>query len=248
MGGTSAQYFIKRSILCGLALAATACSAISGSGPQATFESGNVAYETEASLLVAAAQQNRTQIAQTVQAAATDVAAGNSVNRQLLSTVSAGSTPTVATMPMPELALGPTPVQGAGIGEAVPPLGASISPAAPATAGGQFTVTGVAASVRASDGCIEASQGVFSTATPEIYATMRAVNYAANTPLRAVWTLNGTTVLDDTWSLDASYDQICLYYFIDPTDVAFAPGQWSVTLYANNQPIGSAISFTMTEG
>ena len=109
-----------------------------------------------------------------------------------------------------------------------------------------FVKTGMSSRVRDSDGCSETLESQFTPSTPRIYATFKAYNIEAGTRLSVSWTHNGRTAHEESFHLDRSAGEICLWFYIDPETVEFAPGLWSVQLYAEGFPLESAIPFNIS--
>jgi hypothetical protein len=220
----------------------SACQALGVQNPVATLEANNVAYIAEATSLAMTAVVWGTQVMATTEAIQTQVMQVNTINQHLLATVVSDTSPTPplivgaadpstsGSMMMEEVPVGTTPV--------------------PSTVGGiegtQFTQIGTAGGVRQSDGCANALQSQFAVDTSRIYITARAFNLRTGTAMSASWSIGGTVVVTNSpWNVDRDYDDICVWFYISQEDTPFTPGDWSVSLLANNQPIEPAISFTI---
>jgi hypothetical protein len=95
--------------------------------------------------------------------------------------------------------------------------------------------------------CALSSVSTFSASTQEIYVVATAAGIQPNTRLTSSWFLEGTPVVTHEFVPDFPIDQSCIWFFIDQTDIAFTPGNWSVQLAINDQPAGQPVPFTITE-
>lgn len=210
----------------------TACQVFRGVDTQATLQVENRAYATEVLALEQTAQVRRAAIDITAQAAATQVAVVDIVNRQLLATVRAGETRVPS-------------IQSDVVANATPGV-ASEQPTSVGTQT-QFVDIGTAATVRESDGCAAGLQTQFSPDTQRIYVTARALNIKQGTEMSVEWLYNGQKIAEDRFSVSRDDDDFCLWFYIDAADVTFSPGEWSVRLLANGTPIDPATSFRILE-
>ncbi|MFN8529424.1 MAG: hypothetical protein U0670_12490 [Anaerolineae bacterium] len=198
-----------------------------------------------------------TSVVATAIAAETYVVQRESINAQLLATLRA--------------ALPPTQQLVGNAGEGTPSINArpelpgiasQMTPGAPSTPnaaqsassnvadsssnGTQFTAVQAANGVNEDDGCALGVQTQFSTSDPEIYVTARAFNIRAGMVMSAQWKLNGSVVYDDySFTVGADDDDFCLWFSIDPATVPFTPGDWTVQLIADGNPIEPAVSFAI---
>lgn len=106
-----------------------------------------------------------------------------------------------------------------------------------------FVKTGMASGVSESDGCSHSPESEFNPGIPRIYATFKAYNIESGTPLSVSWAHEGRTVLEESFQLERSASEICLWFYIDPAMVDFAPGMWTAQLYADGFPLESAMAF-----
>ncbi len=111
----------------------------------------------------------------------------------------------------------------------------------------QLTQVGVALGVYDSDGCATGLQTQVSSGAPRLYATTRILNALAGSQLSVTWTASGQVVYtNNAYTLSENDDDFCLWFYIEPTDVNFAPGEWSIQFLVNGQLAGSPSVFTMT--
>jgi hypothetical protein len=61
------------------------------------------------------------------------------------------------------------------------------------------------------------------------------------------WLHEGQIVYTDSWVVAPTGGDFCVWYFITPEDVTFAPGNWTVRLLADGAQVGSTVPFTITD-
>ena len=216
---------LRASILV-LALSLAACQTFTASQAPATLQAERESLLAEVSTLNAVATADAASVQMTASAAQTAAAEINSINQQLLATARAAILPTLPRV--------------VGNAPEVTDLGT------PSAFTLEFLNTGTAASVRASDGCADSLQNQFPQNTTRIYVTTRAVNIAAGTVMGVEWRYEGQVVLQETWTVPQDSADFCLWFYIEPSDVPFRPGRWSVRLTANGTPVEPEVTFLMT--
>lgn len=231
-----------------LVLAVTGCA----SDQRTTLESEATAALDEATAIARTVGWRTTEVAGTAAAAATTVFQLDGINQQLAVTMRAAIPPTdqivqnsgVVTPGMNAPLPGewtPTPPPGA----TSPPGGSVATPAPDAV--NQVTQVGPALAVRDSDGCAVQIQTSLPASSPRIYATTRVINATAGTSVQATWSSGGQVVFSNTaYTLPADDADFCVWFYIEPADVTFTPGEWSLQFLVNGQPTGSAAAFTLT--
>ena len=193
-----------------------------------------------------------TEVAGTAVSASTSVAMLDGVNQQLSVTMRAAIPPTDQVVynsgpvtpglnaPLPG-EWTPTPPPGT---TSVPGAGAATPPA---DSPNQLTAVGPALSVRESDGCAVALQSAFPASTSRIYATTRILNARSGTSIQATWSTNGQVAFSNTpYTIPSDDPDFCVWFYIEPADVTFAPGEWSLQFLVNGQPSGMSASFSLT--
>lgn len=244
-------------ILPGAALLATmllisGCGALDGSDQRGTLAAEATAALDEATTIARTLTWRTTEVAATAAAAATVIYQLDGVNQQLAVTMRAAIPPTQQVV----LDTGPvTPGYNEPLpGEwtPTPPPGSVTSPevpgatSAPGTSN-QLTAVGPALSVRDSDGCAVSLQTSISASSSRIYATTRILNATAGTSVQAAWSSGGQVVFSNTpYTLPSDDADFCVWFYIEPADVTFAPGEWSLQFLINGQPSGSPAAFTLT--
>ncbi len=213
----------------------SACQAFSSDDVPATLQAENVAHATEVAAIENTTEARRTQVEATVIAVETYVADVNNVNRQLVATLRAGNTPTVAVVPgaAPEVA---DTASMSGDDSAFPMSNDGST---------QFVQVATAASVRGN--CADELQSQFSQNAEYIYITARGLNIRQGMIIEVEWRYETQSVYQENWTIPVDSDDYCLWFFISPAEVAFTPGNWTVQLYAEGQPISPAVSFVISE-
>jgi hypothetical protein len=145
----------------------------------------------------------------------------------------------------------PTP----GAGDAAPPItppGATPPPADPNVAPTAAPATGprlvdpvLARGVNDND-CAINSQTSFANTTPAIYVVATALDFPTGTTVTAQWSREGTVQGSYDIPFDFEINNACIWAFIDQTDFAFTPGNWSVQLLVNGSPSVGPLPFTIT--
>ncbi len=102
------------------------------------------------------------------------------------------------------------------------------------TTGGTTYIDAVTSTgVQDEDGCAVDSLAQFDASEDEIYMVTTAVNVQPGIAYNTQWSYNGTIFFEsDTWTSDATYDEICIWYYIT---APFDEGAYSVELLANGQ-------------
>jgi hypothetical protein len=216
---------VKRLFLLGsVLLAASGCGVLSRPDVPATLQAENLGFVQEATQIAQAGAADRALIAATADAAATQVAALQGVNTALLATVRAGDPPEPGVRAAARTGSAP-----AGLAE------------------GQrwFVPTGMAASVRESDGCMENPQVSFPADTERIYATVRGYNINAGVVMGVEWLYEGTSVWQEQWPVERNWPDICMWFYIDPATVDFQPGNWSARLFADGFQLEQPLTFSI---
>jgi hypothetical protein len=110
----------------------------------------------------------------------------------------------------------------------------------------QFTQIGTAAQVRESDGCASGLQSEFSSNSPAIYITARVLNAVAGATVGAEWIYEGNVIFQSSsYSIPEDDDDFCLWFYIEPTDVQFTPGNWLARFTLNGTAVEPTASFTI---
>lgn len=210
-----------------------ACQVFRGTDTQATLQAQNVGFATEAVGLEQTAQIRRTEVELTADAALTQVAAEDNVNRLLLATVRAGEVPT------PGIQVGSVSSQ--------PSVAVTQEVASGGDTQTQFVDIATASKVRPSDDCADGTQTQFASNSQRIYVTARALNIKQGTQMTVEWDFNGTKVANDSYTIPRDDNDFCFWFYLDSSQITFSAGQWSVRLFANGNPIGAPVTFTIVE-
>lgn len=220
--------------------AASACQMLPGDNPAATIEYEMTRYVTEAAEIGSSSLAEQTRSAATIQAAATESGFYVDYNNLLLVTVRAGDMPT----PELQVASGPQPLMVEG--EATDEAGMSDGYGQAMTGEVSVSQVATAGGVRSSDGCASGSQSSFRSDDERIYFTFVASNLQAGTRFDVSWQYQGSTVHQTSWSASQNQVSLCIWFYIDPSDVPFTPGNWSAALSVNGSSAGTA-NFTISD-
>lgn len=215
---------MKAAILSLAAALLAACGSLSSPDIETTLQAERDGYYAEATAIQATTGADAQRIAGTAIAAQTHVARQNAINAALLGTVRAVVPPT-------------RQVIASFSGVATP---------APINQGERwFVKTGMASAVRQSDGCMEAPEIEFTPSTARIYATFEAFNIQAGTPISISWSHEGQVMHQEQFSMDRNASHVCLWFYIEPSIVEFAPGSWAAQLFADGFALGQPMTFNI---
>lgn len=239
--------YLRTTLLAVALLIASACGALEAPDPAATLQANRLAFETEATSIAQAAQAQATEISGTAVAAETIVAQGDLINQQLLLTLRAVIPPTQQIVNEGEVVT-PGHVASPAPGGVVAAVTPGANPDAGQVSGDSstlFTQVQTALTVRDSDGCADTLQDAFPADIGRIYITTRALNIRAGTVMRVQWTYEGDPAFTESFTVEQNDDDFCLWFFIEPTEIAFSPGNWTVQLFENERPIDPVVAFTI---
>ena len=206
-----------------LVLALCACQSLAPPNAGATLRARERHILDEATAIARAAAADLQRAEATVVHEATKIASMQQENTALLVTVRAGDA-------------SPARRQGTGIIQR-PPL----------TPGSRwFEKTGVSRFINA-DGCVVSPQINFTNDIALLYVTVRAWNVAAGLRLSVQWWHEGDPVHNEGFTLARAWKEGCFWFSLTPDNVPFAPGSWSVQLYADGAPLETPQAFTLRE-
>jgi hypothetical protein len=101
--------------------------------------------------------------------------------------------------------------------------------------------------VGANSDCVENPQTTFTPDTAEIYISVRVENAPAGTEFTSRWLLNGDEIITHTYTPDFPIDGRCIWFFVDQSEITFTPGNWSIEMRINGQPVLEPQPFTITD-
>lgn len=209
-----------------LTAAVASCQAFDRVDLYGTAQAENAAFDDEISTMTAVAQEARFVAAGTLEAGETAVARVNGVNQQLMATLQRQVTPTPR-------------MENQGVQELDPTLLAQF-------AGRRlFVKTGTSTSINPADGCIVNPNVFFQETDTRIYGTLKVFNLNSGVRLRAEWKREGVPVWEDVWVVDRDYSEICVWFYIEPSYVAFTPGTWSVEMFADGFSLEGPMAFSI---
>jgi hypothetical protein len=224
-----------------------------GGDIQLTLVSENLALSTQIAEIrntatYAADKLNMT--AEYLQTAVTQVAIDNQLLAVTLTASGVDASRVTPGAPVPtqlpgiQAANGNTPLMTEAVNSGAPQDTSLITPTGP-VAPSLYNI--VLAEGVGSNDCALAAVSIFPSTTQQIYVVATAANIASGTKLSSHWYREGTEVVFHDFMPDFNIEQNCIWFYIDQTDIAFTPGNWSVQLDINDQPAGSAVAFTITE-
>lgn len=205
------------------------CGAIPVNTPPETLIAQNVGFVTEAAYIRATAAHAETQIASTVVALETQLATINRQNSALLSTVQAGSAPTVEVVAQ---------INRIRHGETPPDLSNF-----PTEIGGRALETYTSSGIDSFSECGVDRQADFVLGTQRVYAVQRMLEIPPNTLMSVEWSLNDAVIWKDNLIVNVYSADLCVWFFLEPS----VSGTWSVQFLSNNLYVGDQINFNINE-
>jgi len=217
------------------------CAGSAASNP-ATLQAEATAFADESTQIALSIESQGTAAVSTAAAARTQIMQIDALNQQLALTLRAAIPPTQQIVNSYGVV---TPGMNA-------PLPGQFTPAPsegtvqPGTSN-QLTQIGPALSVLDDDGCAASLVQTVSSGTPRIYATTRMLNAVAGTQVSVSWSVDGQVVYTNTsFALPQDDPDFCLWFYIEPSDVTFSPGNWSIQFLINGTPAGQPSGFVIT--
>lgn len=99
------------------------------------------------------------------------------------------------------------------------------------------------------DGCGLNITSSFTVNTPEIYVLVKVYNIQANNvTFSAHWTYEDQpigSVFD--YTPNRNYDELCIWFFVDPSDFEFLVGNYAVGINVDGVPAFTPLQFTISE-
>jgi hypothetical protein len=221
----------------------SACGALSGVDTAATLQAEVTEFALESTGIAETHSAQATGAFQSAERARTEVVYVDGINQQLAVTMRA-ALPATQQMISDQAIV--TPGMNAPLpGQFTPTPNLDGGQIASNGGSNQLTEIGVALAVRESDDCADVLQTQISASSARIYATTRILNALNGTQVSAAWNYAGESVYSNTpFVVPRDDDDFCLWFYIEPTDVAFTPGDWSVQFVVDGvaQPLAP---FTM---
>ncbi|MBZ0291128.1 MAG: hypothetical protein K8L99_01050 [Anaerolineae bacterium] len=199
------------------------CQVLSPPDVPATLQSENLGYVAQATEIAQRATSEAEDVRMTAEAAGTQAAEIQMVNRVLLATVRARD---------------PLDSGSVVVNTIATPVGLDPNRR-------WFVKTGTSASIRESDGCVEDARVQFDASVQRIYATLIVYNITSGVQMSASWYYEGNPIREDSWVVDRNADQLCIWFDISSDVVDLAPGSWSVRLFADGAQLEEAMTFTI---
>lgn len=236
-------------------------SACSGpSSVEQTLVAENQILSTQIADIRSTATVEADRILITLEHAQTEVRAVDNQNLNLIATLVERGTPieaiggitplaaTAAPATPPDAASTPVVTEDAGTqsGNPTATAEAAISASTVTVAGPPRLSNIVTAEGIDENDCAVNPTSTFSTDTAEIYVVAIAANLQPGTTyVTSRWRQEGIEVV--TFDFNPEFSEGCLWFFIDQTDIAFAPGNWSVELEINGGLVGAPVPFTIVD-
>jgi hypothetical protein len=106
------------------------------------------------------------------------------------------------------------------------------------TSGAIYEDAQTASGIDEATGCAVDEKTRFSLDAPIIYLTAVGRSIPSGTVHQVRWLMN-EQVQDESveWVADQDYPEICIYFWLEPSDTPFEAGQWSADLYVNDQRV-----------
>jgi hypothetical protein len=213
-------------VIIGLLLGA--CQVLNAPNMPATLNAQNTAYAAEATAIPLALGQTSVAIARTAVAAETHVAEINSINRQLIATANVIAPSTLS----PQIAVAPV---DSGNGQTAN------------SAVTTFADSAVTSRKRDSDGCADGSGAQFPVDTSIIYAITRATTINSGDIVSVEWKYQGQVVSSGSYTASQDETNFCIWFPLDPANVPFTPGSWSVQFSLNRNVVEPTLFFNIGE-
>jgi hypothetical protein len=236
-----------------IALIGAGCN--DGGDIQLTLVSQNVALSTEIADIRSTATYAADRLNQTAEYLGTTIAQGNQQGDLLGSTLAASGVD--ASLITPGAPIPTRPIENVVPQQPITNITPAVTDENGAPLGSDPLVTGTALpepslyNIVTTDGvgsndCALGTVSSFSSSTEQIYVVATAANIPPNTRLSSRWFLEGAEVVFHDFTPDFTIEQNCIWFYIDQTDIAFTPGNWSVQLSINDTPAASPVAFTIS--
>jgi hypothetical protein len=123
----------------------------------------------------------------------------------------------------------------------------AITPALTATVAGPPRLSNIVTAEAVDDNdCAVNPTSSFTTTTEQIYVVAVAAGLQpGSTVVTSRWRQEGAEVV--TFDFNPEFSEGCMWFFIDQTDIAFTPGNWSVELEINGGLVGAPLPFTILD-
>ncbi len=98
------------------------------------------------------------------------------------------------------------------------------------------------------DDCATQVVTSFSTQAERVYIVARAFGIASGTEIASVWERDGEPLARFAFTPDFAINDACIWFFADPTDFDFIPGNYAVTLQISGAQAAPTVNFPIQEG
>ncbi len=222
------------------ALILAGCQAFSGGDSFATIDAELTIIRSESESIRASATAERSMAINTVAAASTRVAELSAINAALGATLRANYTDT------PEVR--EVVVSAEDMGSSMDD--AKLDDAAqPDLLAGDMLVSNLAtaAETNISSGCSSGLVSQFSPTAQRIYITAQVSALQAGTVFSVDWLRQNEALYSLSWQAEESKPFECIWFYVTPSDFAFAPGEYQAIMYADGLELGGA-AFSILDG
>ncbi len=207
------------------------CQVLNAPNAPETLSAQNTAFAAEATSIPLALQGTAVSLARTAVIVETDVAGINSISRQLIATAKV----VVPITPAPQAGVAPILNNG------------TTQSNSSVTLTNALVDIGVTSRKRDADGCADGTQSQFAVDTPIIYATTRATSISGGSIVSVEWKYQGEVVGSGSYTLPKDETNFCIWFPLNPANIPFTPGSWSVQFTLNNAVVEPTIFFNIGE-
>lgn len=230
----------------------------------ATVSANEAMLAQEIATLNSSSFARRTELVMTLSVKETELAQIMDINQMLGATLAIGSTPTYDLqlgMAQPDRNIEKYAAQMAGQ-NVNPPMVGGVAPTPNTmidinamenrntttniTNTGQIVRLGVASQINPDTDCPLDAGTQFSTSVTQLYVVMRTNALPAGAPLAVTWYYGDEIRAQDTWATPRDFDGVCIWFSLERTRTDFTAGEWSVQIFAYNQPVEDRLTFTLT--
>lgn len=249
-----------------LAALLSACQFFGPSTAEMTLSVQNQVLSTEIAALRATATVDADRMLVTLEHAQTAISHVNGQTGDLQATlIASGGQPAdlASISPQPPMTFSPPPPildigpEAPGVAPIRITPGATAAISNPGDGGAALVITPLAtqsasplsnivmAEAVGSDDCAIQPLTTFTTQTPQIYVVATAQGIGTQDTVTSRWSRDGQAIVDYSWTPNFQIDGACIWFYIDQSEVEFAPGTWQVQMELNGQNVGSPAVFTI---
>ena len=217
------------------------CQAFSGGDDAAMIDSDLTMYALESESIRVAATAEQIMVVETIVAAGTRIAEMSAVNAALGATLRAHHTGT------PEVRAVVVSAEDMGSSLEDDMMGDDEAEQRPADSAMRVSNLSTARSTDPDSGCSSGTVREFRPSDERIFVTARVTALQAGTLFEMDWQLDARTVSNTSWLVDYSKSFECIWFYATPVDFPFLPGNYTATLYADSEALGTT-EFSIVSG